>query len=32
MRQLVRLRKMDQTDIDEEETLLNLYKKALGIK
>jgi uncharacterized protein (UPF0335 family) len=31
MRQIIRLRKRDQDDIDEEETLLDLYKRALGM-
>ena len=31
MRQIVRLRKMDQNDVDEQETLLHLYKQALGM-
>lgn len=31
MRQVIRLRKRDQDDIDEEETLLDLYKRALGM-
>jgi uncharacterized protein (UPF0335 family) len=31
MRQLVRLRKRDQDEIDEEETLLDVYKRALGM-
>lgn len=31
MRQIIRLRKRDQDDIDEEETLLDLYKRAMGM-
>lgn len=31
MRQLIRIRKRDQEDLDEEETLLDLYKRALGM-
>jgi uncharacterized protein (UPF0335 family) len=31
MRQLIRIRKRDQDDLDEEETLLDLYKRALGM-
>ncbi len=31
MRQLIRLRKMDPHDVDEQETLLHLYKQALGM-
>ncbi len=31
MRQIVRLRKRDQDEIDEEETLLDVYKRALGM-
>lgn len=32
IRQLIRLRKMDQEDITKEEDLLNQYKKVLGMK
>lgn len=32
MRQIIRMRKMDQRDIDEEEALLHLYKQALGMR
>jgi uncharacterized protein (UPF0335 family) len=31
MRQIIRLRKRDKDDLDEEETLLDLYKRALGM-
>jgi uncharacterized protein (UPF0335 family) len=31
MRQLIRLRKMDKDDRDEQETLLDLYKRAIGM-
>lgn len=31
MRQIVRLRKMDENDRQEQETLLDLYKRALGL-
>jgi uncharacterized protein (UPF0335 family) len=31
MRQIVRLRKRDQDERDEEETLLDVYKRALGM-
>jgi len=31
MRQLIRLRKMDKDDLDEQETLLDVYKRALGM-
>ncbi|HTT78441.1 MAG TPA: DUF2312 domain-containing protein [Stellaceae bacterium] len=31
MRQLIRLRRMDKDDVDEQETLLDLYKRALGM-
>ena len=31
MRQIVRLRKMDKADLQEQETLLDLYKRALGL-
>lgn len=31
MRQVLKLRKMDQDDRDEVETLLELYKRALGM-
>jgi uncharacterized protein (UPF0335 family) len=30
MRQLIRIRKRDQDELDEEETLLDVYKRALG--
>ena len=32
MRQIIRIRKRDQDDLDEEETLLELYKRALGMR
>jgi uncharacterized protein (UPF0335 family) len=31
MRQIVRLRRMDQDDLDEQETLLDVYRRALGM-
>jgi uncharacterized protein (UPF0335 family) len=31
MRQLIRIRRMDQDDVDEQETLLDIYKRALGM-
>jgi uncharacterized protein (UPF0335 family) len=31
MRQLVKIRKMDKDEHDEQETLLDLYKRALGM-
>jgi len=31
MRQIVRLRKMDKADIDEQEALLDVYRRALGM-
>jgi uncharacterized protein (UPF0335 family) len=31
MRQVIKIRKMDQNDLDEQETLLDLYKRALGM-
>src|SRR5436305_17807 len=31
MRQVIRLRRMDQDDLDEQETLLDVYKRALGM-
>jgi uncharacterized protein (UPF0335 family) len=31
MRQIIRLRRMDQDDLDEQETLLDIYKRALGM-
>ncbi len=31
IRQIVRLRKMDQTDRDEQEALLDLYKRVLDL-
>ncbi len=31
MRQLIRIRRMDQDDVDEQETLLDLYKRAVGM-
>ena len=31
MRQIVRIRKMDQDELDEQETLLDVYKRALGM-
>ena len=31
MRQLIRLRKMEEADRDEQETLLELYRRAIGM-
>ena len=31
MRQIIRMRKRDQDELDEEETLLDVYKRALGM-
>jgi uncharacterized protein (UPF0335 family) len=31
MRQIVKIRKMDKDEVDEEESLLDLYKRALGM-
>jgi uncharacterized protein (UPF0335 family) len=31
MRQIVRMRRRDQDDIDEEESLIELYKRAIGM-
>jgi len=31
MRQVVRLRRMDKDDLDEQETLLDIYRRALGM-
>jgi uncharacterized protein (UPF0335 family) len=31
MRQIIRLRRMDKDDADEQETLLEIYKRALGM-
>lgn len=31
MRQLIRQRKMDKDDLDEQESLLDLYKRAIGM-
>jgi uncharacterized protein (UPF0335 family) len=31
MRQIIRLRKMDKDDLDEQETLLDVYRRALGM-
>jgi uncharacterized protein (UPF0335 family) len=31
MRQVIRLRKMDKDDLDEQETLIDIYKRALGM-
>lgn len=32
MRIIIRLRKMDKDDVDEQETMLSLYKQALGME
>ena len=31
MRQIIRIRRMDQDDVEEQETLLDIYKRALGM-
>lgn len=31
MRQIVRIRRMDKDDLDEQESLLDLYRRALGM-
>ena len=31
MRQIIRIRRIDKDDLDEQETLLDLYKRALGM-
>jgi uncharacterized protein (UPF0335 family) len=31
MRQVIKIRKMDKEEVDEEESLLDLYKRALGM-
>ena len=31
MRQLIRIRRIDKDDLDEQETLLDVYKRALGM-
>jgi uncharacterized protein (UPF0335 family) len=31
MRQILKLRKMDRADVEEQETLLDLYRQALGM-
>ena len=31
MRQIVKIRKMDKDDLDEQETLIDIYKRALGM-
>ncbi len=31
MRQIIKIRKMDKDDLDEQETLVELYKRALGM-
>jgi uncharacterized protein (UPF0335 family) len=31
MRQILKIRKMDKDEVDEEESLLELYKRALGM-
>jgi uncharacterized protein (UPF0335 family) len=31
MRQIIRIRKMDQAELEEQESLLDLYKEALGM-
>ncbi len=31
MRQIIKIRKMDKDDLDEEESMLEVYKRALGM-
>jgi uncharacterized protein (UPF0335 family) len=31
MRQIIKIRKMDKDEVDEEESLLDVYKRALGM-
>ena len=31
MRQIIKIRKMDKDDLDEQESLLDVYKRALGM-
>ena len=31
MRQIIRIRRMDKDDLDEQESLLDVYKRALGM-
>ena len=31
MRQIIKIRRMDKEEVDEEESLLDLYKRALGM-
>jgi uncharacterized protein (UPF0335 family) len=31
MRQIIKIRKMDEEELDEEESLLDVYKRALGM-
>jgi len=31
MRQIIRIRRMDKDDLDEQETLLDIYRRALGM-
>ena len=31
MRQVIRMRRMDKDDLDEQETLLDVYRRALGM-
>ena len=31
MRQIIRIRRLDKDDLDEQETLLDVYKRALGM-
>ena len=31
MRQVIRLRRMDKDDLDEQESLIDIYKRALGM-
>ena len=31
MREIIKIRRMDEDDLDEQETLLDIYKRALGM-
>ncbi len=31
MRQIIKIRRMDKDDLDEQETMLDIYKRALGM-
>ena len=32
MREIIKIRRMDEDDLDERETLLDIYKRALGTR